>query len=107
MIHELKIHQADQDNSGAVLQWRIVLMDIRDKKKAAEALLQRSEAKYRNMVESIPNAIYVCSSDQKIEFVNAAMIKRLGRDAIGEKCYRAIKGIDEPCEWCHAGSPLL
>ncbi|MFH2060507.1 MAG: ATP-binding protein [Pseudomonadota bacterium] len=91
--------EADKDVTGAVLQWRIVLMDISEQKKAAEAI-QRSEAKYRNMIESMTDAVYVCSPDHAIEFMNSTMIKRLGRDATGETCYRAMHGMDRPCDWC-------
>ncbi len=91
--------EADKDGTDAVLQWRIVLMDISEQKKAAEAI-QRSEAKYRKMMESMTDAVYVCSPDHVIEFMNSTMMKRLGRDATGETCYRAMHGMDRPCEWC-------
>jgi hypothetical protein len=32
--------------------------------------------------------------------MNPAMIKRLGRDAVGEKCFRAMHDLDNRCSWC-------
>ncbi|MBI9092403.1 MAG: response regulator [Desulfobacterium sp.] len=29
------------------------------------------------------------------------MIKRTGRDATGERCFKVIHGFDEKCPWCH------
>ncbi|MDY6973782.1 MAG: ATP-binding protein [Thermodesulfobacteriota bacterium] len=91
--------EADRDDSGAVRQWRVVLIDIREKRDALAAQ-KRSETRFRKMMESITDAVYVCSPKREIEYLNPAMIKRLGRDAVGEACYKAIHGLNQPCEWC-------
>lgn len=91
--------EADRDEADAVSQWRIVLIDISEKKKSADAL-EKSEARYRKMMESISDPLYVCSPEQRIEYMNPAMIDRLGRDAIGETCYKAMHGLAETCQWC-------
>lgn len=64
-----------------------------------EALL-KSEEKYRSMMESIIDPIYICSPEQKIEYINRSMFKRLGRNVIGESCHNAIHGLDKKCDWC-------
>jgi PAS domain S-box-containing protein len=66
----------------------------------AKKLLQESEEKYRSMMEAMEDAAYICSSDLHIEYQNAAMIKRIGRDASGEHCYKGIHGFDEKCPGC-------
>lgn len=91
--------EADRDDTGSVLQWRMVLLDISSKIES-ESALKRSEAKYRQMMESISDPVSVCSPDLKIEYMNPPMIKRLGRNATGETCYRAMHGVDQVCEWC-------
>ncbi len=91
--------QADRNEADEVLQWRIVLLDISEKKQAVAAL-EKSEARYRKMMESISDPLYVCSPDQRVEFINPAMIERLGRDATGEICYQAIHDLEETCNWC-------
>jgi len=62
--------------------------------------LQESESKYRAMMESITDPLYICSSKFTVEYMNPAMINRLGRDATGETCYRAIHDKDHKCDWC-------
>jgi signal transduction histidine kinase/PAS domain-containing protein/ActR/RegA family two-component response regulator len=91
--------ETDRDEAGAVIQWRMVLLDINEKKRAAEAL-EKSKTRYRKMMESISDPLYICSPEQVIEFINPAMMKRLGRDATGEACYKAVYGLSETCERC-------
>lgn len=62
--------------------------------------LKESEGKYRSMMESMTDSAYICSHDFIIEYMNPSMIKRVGRDATGEFCYKKIHGFDEKCPWC-------
>jgi len=39
------------------------------------------------------------NENYEIEFMNDSLVKKFG-NLVGEKCYRAIKGRDEPCEHC-------
>jgi PAS domain S-box-containing protein len=66
----------------------------------AEKALKESEEKYRSMMESMRDPSYICSPEQNIEYMNPAMIDRVGRDASGELCYKAIYDRDEKCSWC-------
>jgi signal transduction histidine kinase/CheY-like chemotaxis protein len=91
--------EADRDESDAVIQWRMVLIDISEKKKSEETLA-KSEARFRKMMESISDPLYVCSPDRRVEYMNPAMIERLNRDATGETCYKTMHGLTEICEWC-------
>ena len=68
--------------------------------KQAENALRESEKKYRSMMESMKNASYICSSELKIEYMNPAMINRVGTDATGEICHKSIYDRDEKCSWC-------
>jgi nitrogen-specific signal transduction histidine kinase/ActR/RegA family two-component response regulator len=72
---------------------------IRKLKHSARALSE-SELKYRAMMESMADAIYICSSDFKIEYLNPAMVQRIGRDAVSETCYAVLHEFDEICPWC-------
>lgn len=62
--------------------------------------LSESEEKYRTMMESFVDPLYICSPDFTVEYMNTAMIHRMGRDATGETCYSALHGLDSKCDWC-------
>ncbi|SLM30049.1 putative Histidine kinase [Desulfamplus magnetovallimortis] len=73
--------------------------DISERKKIESALFA-SEQKYRSIMESMEDAVYLCSEDFHVEYMNAAMIKKVNRDAVGEICYNAIYGLNQPCPSC-------
>ena len=62
--------------------------------------MRESETKYRAMMESMDEATYICSPDFRIEYMNSAMIKKIGHDATGEHCFKAIHGLERQCDWC-------
>ncbi len=74
-------------------------LDITRRKKT-EHELQESELKYRAMMEAMKDPVYICSADYRVEYMNPAMIKRTGRDATGEHCFKAIHDLDKKCPWC-------
>ncbi|MBW2709727.1 MAG: PAS domain-containing protein [Deltaproteobacteria bacterium] len=61
--------------------------------------LRESEDKYRSMMEAMIEPIYICSSDFRVEYMNPAMIRRTGRDAVGERCFKALYDLNEKCPW--------
>jgi PAS domain S-box-containing protein len=65
-----------------------------------EAELRVSEEKYRSMMEAMDDAAYICSNDFHIAYMNSAMRKRVGYDAVGEVCHNVIHGLDDQCPWC-------
>ena len=73
--------------------------EIGERKRGEEAL-RESEEKYRTMMESMKAAVYICSPDFRVEYMNSAMIKRTGLDAAGELCHKAIHDLEERCPWC-------
>lgn len=72
---------------------------IAEQKKTA-FLLEQSEHKYRTILESMPDAVYICAPDYTVSYMNQAMIRRSGRDATGEPCYKVIHGLGRKCDWC-------
>ncbi len=88
-----------KDGDGNVVGLLSIGQDITDRKQAQEAL-QESEEKYRSMMESMKDAVYICSPEFRITYMSPKMIRRLGYDATGELCYKAIYGCDEKCSWC-------
>jgi len=60
----------------------------------------RAKKKYRSMMGAMVEPIYICSPDYRVEYMNPAMLRKTGRDATGEKCFKALHGLDEKCSWC-------
>jgi PAS domain S-box-containing protein len=75
--------------------------------KNTERQLSQSEKKYRAMMKSMNDLVYICSPDYQVEYMNQVMIKRTGWDARGEKCFKAIHDFDEPCPWCKGKDEFL
>ncbi len=88
-----------RDASGKITNYQGIVLDTTERKQAEEALRQ-SENKFRAMMESMSDPVYICSSNYQVEYMNPAMIKRTGRNATGELCYQALHDFDEPCPWC-------
>ncbi|MEW5722662.1 MAG: PAS domain S-box protein, partial [Thermodesulfobacteriota bacterium] len=76
-----------------------VVVDLGERKAAQEAL-QESEEKYRAMMEALADPVYICSPDFKVTYMNPAMVRRAGREAVGEPCHLAVHGLDRRCPWC-------
>ena len=94
-IYGSSLHDARGRISGNIA----VLVDLTERK-VAEKALHNSEAKFRNMMEAFVDPLHISSPDFAIEYMNPAMIRRVGRDATGEKCYYALHGLDSKCDWC-------
>ena len=88
-----------RDDIGNISGYQGIIRDITEAKLLDEAL-RESEEKYRSMMESMNDLAYICSPDFHVEYMNPAMVKRTGRDATGELCYKAINELDEKCPWC-------
>ncbi|MBP1725058.1 MAG: sensor signal transduction histidine kinase [Deltaproteobacteria bacterium] len=54
----------------------------------------------RAMFEAFDGLIYLCSQDFRVEFMNDRAIRRIGHDATGQLCYRALHDLDSVCPWC-------
>jgi len=55
---------------------------------------------FEAIVEAFDGMVYVCSPDNRIEFVNRQVVDRLGRDPVGEVCHKALHDSDFICPWC-------
>ena len=88
-----------KDQGGNILGVDGVVRDVTEIKNA-EKKLRASEQKFRSMMESMIDPVYIGSDDYRVEYMNPAMIKRCGRDATGEFCYQAMHDLDQPCSWC-------
>ncbi len=76
-----------------------IFLDVSRRKRAEDAL-RKSEARSRAMIEAFDGLMYICSQERKIEFMNRQMIDRIGYDATGELCYKALHKFESVCPWC-------
>ncbi len=53
------------------------------------------------ILNAMEDGIYISSQDYTVEFMNTALIKKVG-EGIGKKCYEVINHQDEVCSWCRA-----
>jgi nitrogen-specific signal transduction histidine kinase len=84
---------------GLGLGGRFVNKQINDLK-LFKSQFEESERKYQSMMDAIDDLVYICSEDYRVEFMNPAMIKRIGIEAIGSHCYEAINDLNNKCPWC-------
>ncbi len=93
------IRNANGDTLGVVLVFR----DVTEEYAAAERL-RKSEELFQTMLALIPDMISVHDPDMNIVYSNwngfAAVPEE--RRALGEKCYRAYRGLDAICPDCKA-----
>jgi PAS domain S-box-containing protein len=66
----------------------------------AERKIGEKEQRYRAIVRAFDGLVYICSEDNRIEFMNEQFIERTGYDATGELCYQVLHGRDSVCPWC-------
>ena len=74
-------------------------MDITSLKKATHAL-KNSETKLLAITAATKGLIYTCNKNDIIEFMNSALVEKIGRDATGSICYQALYDRDSRCPWC-------
>jgi PAS domain S-box-containing protein len=52
------------------------------------------------LLNSMDGMVYVASADYRLEYMNEAAIKNIGRDVTGKHCFKVFHGLEERCPWC-------
>jgi two-component system cell cycle sensor histidine kinase/response regulator CckA len=52
------------------------------------------------LLNSTGGMVFVASSDYRIEYMNEAARKKIGRDMTGNPCFKVFHGLEERCPWC-------
>jgi PAS domain S-box-containing protein len=64
-------------------------------------ILKEEREQFISLLDSIPEPIYVTEKDtQRILYANQKTKDVVGRDIVGEKCYKAIQNKTEKCDFC-------
>ncbi len=87
------------DEKANVVGLTLFIFDVSDNKRAEDAL-RESEERYRSMMEAMKDVAYICSSEFRIEYMNPRMIRKVGHNAVGESCHKAIYNSAKKCSWC-------
>ncbi len=87
------------NKKGDFQKTHCIFQDITERERA-DAALRESEGKYRAMMETMQDLVYICSPDYRVEYANPAMIKRIGRDVLDEHCFKALHNLEKKCPWC-------
>ena len=77
----------------------IIHTDITQRKQL-ERVLRESEECYHAIVKAFDGELYICTQDFRISFMNQRMTERLGCNAVGEICHKALHDLDAVCPWC-------
>ncbi|KPA17026.1 PAS/PAC sensor signal transduction histidine kinase [Candidatus Magnetomorum sp. HK-1] len=83
-------------------QWsKVEISTLKTLSSILSILIQNeSTEKYRLMIESNKDLIFICSSDYRIKYMNSALINKIGNNLIGEECKKVLSGLNENCPWC-------
>lgn len=68
--------------------------------RSSQRQLVESEEKYRSMMEAMDDMVFICSEDSRIEYMNPAMARFVGRSATGLGCHEALGRAVEFCGTC-------
>ena len=75
------------------------IRDITERKKT-EKIIKENEKKQRIILNTFKDGIKITTPDYKIYYANSALQKRIGRNPVGEDCFKAIYNLDKKCSWC-------
>ncbi len=95
IIVELNIGVTTHEGSRAGL---VFMREITERKRMENAL-RKSEAQKQALLDGSPDMIILMDTDLKVLWANRTALS-MNPDCIGQFCYRAFPGIEEPCDGC-------
>jgi len=73
------------------------ILEKRIKERTAE--LEKSETRFRSMLDNMDDFAYIATDDFRLTFMNRAMMELFG-DRVGEHCHAALHDLKTPCSDC-------
>jgi PAS domain S-box-containing protein len=52
------------------------------------------------LLNSMDGMVFVASPEYRIEYLNDAALRKIGRDMTGRHCFKVFHGLEERCPWC-------
>ena len=65
-----------------------------------KSMVKKSRKYFKAVAEAFNGQTFVCSPQNIIEYVNQRAIDEIGKDIVGEYCFKAIYDLEEVCPWC-------
>lgn len=88
-----------QDDAGDLVGIVMVFRDMRKEEQMAAE--EREKNRLSAMLDALPSNVYIVDPNTyEILYVNQALARTFNDDLVGKKCYEALQGFDEPCEFC-------
>lgn len=95
IIVELSISVTTHEGRRAGL---VYIRDITERKKMEDAL-RKSEAQKQALLDGSPDMIVLLDKKLKIIWANRTALN-MNPDSVGQLCYRAFPGVEDPCKGC-------
>ncbi len=95
-----------RDENNKLISLFGTVVDISKQKETEKELLiekgraEESEEKYRKLLDSFIDGIYISTPEYKISYLNEPMKRLIGGDKTGETCFRAIRNRNQKCDVC-------
>ena len=87
------------DETGRLVEYQSVGRDVTERVLAEEALAVEHQ-QLLSIFDGIDEVVYVADPETyEVLYVNEACRRTVG-DVVGQKCYRAVQGLDAPCPFC-------
>lgn len=97
---KVSIHELNQVNEELTVT-NEELNVTNDELNSSNAILDQEREQFLRILDGIPELIYVADKEtNEILFANKRLSELIGRNPIGEKCYKAIQGKEEVCSFC-------
>jgi PAS domain S-box-containing protein len=69
-------------------------------KQSSPMLAQRRTFDPDALLNSMGGMVFVASPEYRIEYMNEAALRKIGRDMTGRHCFKVFHGLEERCPWC-------
>ncbi len=97
----VRLESSRNDGSTEEEETRGILTAVTDitERKRAEENLKNEKDKFRGILHSMNDGVYIVNAAQDIEYINPAIEASFGT-VDGRKCYEYFHDLTEPCPWC-------
>ena len=75
-----------------------IKQDVSEQKQVAAAL-EIERTRLRNILDTMPDGVYIINQNYDVEYVNPVIEREFGA-VEGQKCYKYFHDLEEPCSWC-------